>query len=445
MVFNLKGNVLQTEGNKEEAKDYYNRALSLAERKENDIVAGESLFYLVGLLGEAKSETLAEAIPFYDKFWEEHGDNSPYKAQVAVAGMPALISAERSAEGLDRLQEVIAQLAKVPGAYGLEEAINSYTKFFLATPGNTEEMLKDIYYDFKDIGSEDKAAQALLRIALIGVFEEKGKTAAKTENDNEASKASAMIKVLFNDLKKDFNLKSLSNFILVSVGDYLREKTAAPKQAIPYYQEVLERTDQSYRFSARFGLADVYGRSDSASENTKAVEQLIAVYTNSTDNKQQEQALYRAIEVLGKLGKWEEAKGRAKEFLKPELNYNRYAPFVSYVLAQSYDNLGETENALITYFQVYSSYQGLLKVSAPSLKRYMELLWARNNAAGEKTPADRQFAYETGAKFTKASANILQNAKVPEEEKDLWKEVQSLTQSYEANPNVKALVEEKEN
>lgn len=445
LVFNLKGNVLQTQGNGEEAKDYYLRALELAERKENDLVAGESLFYLVGLLGEENSETLSEALPYYDKFWEKYGDASPYKAQMAVAGMPALIAAERSEEGLDRLQGVIGQLAKVPGAFGLEEAINSYTKFFLATPGNQEENLKDLYYNFPDIGADDKAAQALLRIALIGVFEDKGKAAAKTEDGEEASKANAMIQVLFTDLKKDFDLKNLSNFILVSVGDYLRERTASPKQAVAYYEEVLGRTDQSYRFPARFGLADVFGRSDSEAENKKAVEQLLAVYANSTDNKQQEQALYRAVEVLGKLGEWEEAKERSKEFLKPELNYNRYAPFVSFVLAQAYDNLGETDNALITYFQVYSSYRGLLKVSAPSLHRYMELLWERNNPAGEKTPADRQFAYETGAKFLKATANIPENSKVPDDEKDLWREVQSLTRLYEANPGIEALVEEEEN
>ena len=445
LVFNLKGNILQTEGKKEEAMEYYNRALTLAERKENDLVAGESLFYLVGLLGEEKGGMLDQALPLYDKFWADYGDASPYKAQVAVAGMPALIAAKRSEEGLDRLQGVIAQLAKVPGAYGLEEAINSYTKFFLDTPGNTEVSLKEVYYDFPGINNEDKAAQALLRIALIGVFESKAKEATKGQASDEASRANAMIKVLFNDLKQDFDLKSLSNFILVSVGDYLREKTASPKQASPYYEEVLSRTDQSYRFAARFGLADVYGRSDSESENNKAVEQLIAVFTNSGDKSQREQALYRAVEVLGKLGKWDEAKKRAKEYLSPELNYNKFAPFVSYVLAQAYDNLGETENALITYFQVYSSYRGLIAVSAPSLKRYMELLWARNKPATDKTPADRQFAYETGFKFIRATEKIIQGARVPKEEKDLRKEVERLVKTYEANPSIQAMVEEKEN
>ena len=443
LVFNLKGNVFQIEGNAEEAKQYYERALTLSKKKQNDVVAGESLYYLVGLLAEGKGDAIKDAVPYYDQFWESYGDSSPYKAQVAVAGMAALEAAGRSQEALDRLQGVIAQLAKVPGAYGLEEAINSFTKAYLKD--HTEEELKNLYYNFDGVRSEDKAAQALLRIALIGVFEEKAKAAAKAESSNEASKANAMIKVLFSDLKLDFDLKSLSNFILVSVGDYLREKTASPKEAIPYYEEVLGRNEPSYRFNARFGLADVYGRSNVAAENTKAVDQLIAVYTNSNDKKQQEQALYRAVEVLGKLGEWKDAKERAKEFLKPELNFNQYAPFVSFVLAQAYDNLSETDNALVTYFQVYSTYRGLLAVSAPSLKRYMELLWGRNKGATDKTPADRQFAYETGYKFIKATTALIEGPRVPEEEKDLWKEVNKLVQTYEANPGIKAIVEKEEN
>ncbi|MBK1832568.1 tetratricopeptide repeat protein [Roseibacillus ishigakijimensis] len=438
MVFNLKGNILQTQGELEEARSYYERALTLAETKENDVVAGESLFYLVGMLGEEGSETLPEALTYYDQFWAKYGDASPYKAQVAVAGLPALESADRSEEGLSRLEGVISQLAKIPGAYGLEEAINSYTKFFLKD--HSEEELKDKYYDFPGIRAEDKAAQALLRIAIIGVYEEKARTALKENASSEASKANAMIKVLFTDLKQDFDLPTLSNYILVSVGDYLREKTASPREAIPYYEEVLGRNDQSYRFNARFGLADVFGRSDSSSDNEKAVQQLLAVYENSTDDKQKQQALYRAVEVLAKLEQWEQAKEKAKAFLAPELNFNTYASNVAYVLAQAYDNLGQQEEALITYFQVYSSYRGQIAVSAPSLKRYMELLWNRNKAATDKNPADRQFAYRVGHEFITATASIPTNDRVPEEEKELWNEVRELVLTYEAHSDTKPIV-----
>ena len=75
----------------------------------------------------------------------------------------------------------------------------------------------------------------------------------------------------------------------------------------------------------------------------------------------------------------------------------------------------------------------------------MEMLWSRNKAASDKTPADRQFAYETGYKFIKATTALIAGPRVPEEEKDLWKEVNKLVQSYEANPGIEAIVEKKEN
>lgn len=442
LVFNLKGNVLQNLGNDEEAVSYYERALALAERKQNDLVSGEALFYLVALLGQEKNgnaanEEMALALPYYDKFWEKYGSESPYKAQVAVAGLPALEEAGRIEEGLDRLQAVISQLAKIPGAFGLEEAINSFTKFYLMS--HTEEELKDLYYDFPDIRNEDRAAQALLRIALITVFENKSKQAEKEDDDGTAGKANAMITVLFRDLKSDFELKTLSNFILVSVGDYLRERTSSPKEAIPYYEEVLSRRDQSYRFPASFGLADVYALSDSDADLEKAVTSLLDVSENSQDRKQQEKALYRAIEVLAKMGKWEEAKERAKDFLKPEKNFNTSAPFVSLVLGRAYQQLGETENAIATFGGTYASYTGLIAVSAPSLKNYMELLWTRNKPKTDTQPSDRQFAYKAGATYIQQTAAIRNNPKVPEEERALWDEVQELVRKYEANPNITPL------
>jgi tetratricopeptide (TPR) repeat protein len=442
MVFNLKGNILQNQGEYAEAGAYYERALKLAERKNNRVVAGESLFYLVGMLGQEKrgnepNEQMAEALPYYDRFFADYGSDSPYKAQVAVAGLPALEAADRTQEGLDRLQEVISQMAKVPGSFGLEEAINSFTKFYLK--GHSEEELKDLYYDFPGIRFEDRAAQALLRIAVITVFEDKAEAAAKENNESDASKSNAMVKVLFRDLKTDFEIETLSNFILVSVGDYLREKTSSPKQAIPYYEEALGRSDQSYRFDARFGLADVYGRSDSDADLQKAVTSLLSVYDNSGEKKQQEKALYRAVEVLAKMGEWEKAKARAKEYLDKDKNYGEFAALVSYTLGKAYRELGQTENAIATFGGVQDTYRGVLSVSAPSVKAYMELLWDRNTSGGEDRPSDRQFAYQIGAKFLEQTTRIRNNSKVPDAEKALWDEVQTLTRRYEANPNIESL------
>ena len=75
----LKGNILEGLKKPEEAEKYYLMALELAEQKKNDLVSGECLFYLTSLIGKAKigkveNPRVAEAVPYYNKFWEEYGN-----------------------------------------------------------------------------------------------------------------------------------------------------------------------------------------------------------------------------------------------------------------------------------------------------------------------------------------------------------------------------------
>lgn len=443
MAFNLKGNVLQTLEEWDDAEKYYVSALELGERRDNRIVAGESLSYLVGLLGAEKrgKETnprVKDAVPYYDKFWSEYGSDSPYKAQVAVGGLHALTSVGRNEEALERLQGVIAQLAGVPGAPGLEEAINSYTKAYLEQKSEAE--LKDHYYQFPGIDSRNREAQALLRIAIIGVFEESLKKAGKDQDESSVLKANAMIKVLFEDLKSDFNPGDLSNYILVSLGNYLREKTSAPRQALPYFEEVTTREDQSYRFPALFGIADVYGVSDNSTENTKAIQSLERIYADATEKAERERALFRIVEILAKREDWSQVSERAKEYLNTQ-NFNRYDALASFLLAQSYDKRGMREDAIRAYNNVFGGFTGYILVSAPAVKRIMELTWERDRAAEADGNSDRQTAYEFGWNYVDSTDHIVSQMK--EEEKGLWEQVQVLVQQYEDDPGVTNMEEVK--
>ena len=448
-VYNLKGNVLAGLDKDTEAREYYEKGLATAEQKDNDEIAGESLFSLIALLAPQEGELSAEALPYYDKFWEKYGAESRHQAEVAVSAMPALKKANRTDEGIANLQGVISRLAKLPGAPGLEGAINSFTEFYLES--HSEEELKDLYYNFPDISPQDRAAQALLRIALIGVYEERANQEQTDENEAEVRKARSNVKVLFTDLREDFDLPSLSNYILVSVGDYLREKTSSPKEAAPYYQEVLGRPDVSYRFDARFGLADVYGRSSNEKDQRKAVGELLEIYANSEENSQKEQGLYRVVEILTSMEAWDEVKTQASEYLNPavnrdkndanNLNFRQYDDRVAYLKAFAHDQLGESEDAYIAYLQVASAYEGNAIVSAPSVKRMLEILWARNQKGSGKTPADRQFAYDYGAGFNSRTRNFLSNPNVPEDTKEVLRELIEMVARYKAHPDVKAAAE----
>ena len=137
--------------------------------------------------------------------------------------------------------------------------MNAFSDFFLQKEGNTPEQLKDFYYSFPGIDISNRRVLALLRIAIIGVFEEQIKTAEANEDKDLVLKYSSGIKALFKDLKGEFDPAQLTNFVLIRVGDYLRKKTSAPKQALPYYEELLSRDDKFGEFKARLGISRCVG------------------------------------------------------------------------------------------------------------------------------------------------------------------------------------------
>ena len=435
MALNLKGNILQNQGQKQEAEESYLKALELAERRGNDIVASESLSYLVGMLGEKPKQKdapdrLADAVTFADRFWEKYPD-SPYKAQVAVGQIFAMQSVDRGEEALDRLQGVITTLANTPGAVGMEEAIGSFTEAYLEK--HTTDELKDLYYNFPGISISNMAARALLRIALIGVFEEQASD--PKGDDQQKLRANAGIKVLFTDLKNEFDVKDLSNFILVRVGDFIRG-TKSPKEAVPYYAEALSRESQDYRFPALFGRAAVLAQGTEA-EKKAAIEDFKRVISDSQDRGDKDRAMFQMIETQMALKEYEAAKDNARTYLSKD-GYNGRKPEVAMMLAQAYDGLGMDEDALSAYNNVVASYMGSIRISAPALKRSMEIAWQRNGST--EGLSDRQAAYNAGRNYIDLTRRIVDtpDTKASSEEIAAWKEVEALTEQYVADPDVKS-------
>lgn len=438
LAFNLKGNVHLSESRNDEAETYYKKGLELAERRGAKMVAGESVYLLIALLGD-KGEgkegnpRLKDAVPWIDKFWKEYADGSPYRTQAAVAGIYAMDAVGRGEEGLERLRDVIAEMASDPMAQGLEEAIGSYTEFYLSK--HSPEQLKEHYYNFPKIQAKDMVARALLRMAVIGVFEELLKN---TKDDGERSKAEAMIKVLFTELKSAFTPKDLTPFILVRVGDFIREKTGAPRESLDYYSEALNRKNGGYKFEALFGRADVQGRSKLPADLDAAVKDLDEVFEKTEKKLQREKALYRKIEILGAKGDWAKANENAKLYLdRKKNNFNMYTGQVSMLLAQSYEQLNQKNDAIFSYSSIcFGNQRGAIRFSAPACKRWMELLWERDQAGEGEKPGDRQGAYNGGYNYIDATKRIYD--KMSQEEKEMWKQVEDLVKDYEARPGIKS-------
>ena len=354
------------------------------------------------------------------------------------------------------MQKVITELASDERQFFLEESVNAFSDFFLQKEGNTPEQLKDFYYSFPDIDISNKRVLALLRIAIIGVFEEQIEIAEANEDKDLILKYNSGIKALFKDLKGEFDPKQLTNFVLIRVGDYLREKTSAPKQALPYYEELLSRDDKFGEFKARLGIADVLGSSDDVSDNKQAIVSLEDIRKRATDDEQvQEDALFRIIEISGKIGDWAKCETSCRQYL--DAKYSKKTAQVSYLFAVSFDKRGMNEDALYYYGNVYNRYRGFILISAPSVRRVMEIMWERNMQAGEQVGngdkaitlemGDRQTCYQKiGYPYVNGAMKRIRetNADITDEEKDLWDAVAALVKKYETSGLIKTMEQVRE-
>lgn len=439
----LKGNILESLSKPEEAESYYKKTLALAEQKQNDLVAGEALFYLTALIGkEGKGQDtnprIAEAVPYYNKFWDRYGDGSPFKAKVAVVGIPAMAEIGKLDQALERLQGVIADIAKSPGTPGLEEAIGSYTDAYLKTHTPTE--LKDHYYSFPRVDSRDKATRALLRIAIIDVFEGVLEKADKEKDEKLVRNSKAMIDVLFQELRAAFDPKELSNFILVKVGDFIRNKTSSPVAAKPYYEEALNRPkDQTHKFRAIFGLADVLGLG-SESEKAESIGLLKRVIADSDNEADKEEALYLIASTQADLGQYEKAAENANLYINNS-SYRSRKLDTRMLLGAIYDKSKKPEDALIVYAQIWGANMGAIRYSAPAIKRWMEILWDVRNGTNPNGKSDRQYAYEKGSEYLKLTTEAVKRATPGEQA--LYKEVEKAVETYDAHSDTTRVEEKK--
>ena len=431
----LRGNILETEEQWDDARKSYLRALELSKINDNPSVAGEALFSLVRTIVSSKTEDperLAEAAQAADEFWRSFAVDSPFVVQMAVTQAAPLKATGRYEDAMSRLRAVIAEVAKQPDATGLESAIDTYTASFLER--SSPEELREHYYNFPGIRSADRAARALLRIAIIGVFEEVAKSATE---DAARTRAQTMIRVLFQELKSDFAPADLSSYILVKLGDYLRTNTSTPAEALTYYDAALNRDDPEYRFAALLGRADVNGRSTDAAQLDAALADFEKVYAESEEKAQREFALYRIIELLMARSRFDLAADRAKIYLDRDTSgFSKYAPEVGLLLAQSYEQRRMTEDAIAMYIKVWVQ-MGYIKVSAPAILAWMKLTWDRNLPGDpeKNIPADRQGAYDAARRYLELTGRF--QDKMTESDLALWKEVETLLKIYEADPNIR--------
>ena len=205
-------------------------------------------------------------------------------------------------------------MAKKDNAPGLEEAINTYGSHYLEA-GNTPDQLRDHFEDFPDVDPRDTKAQALFRIAVIGVYEEVISEIEKSElseDQNKVKLLKAKIQVTFQDMDSKFKKEDLSEFILMRLADFISERTGNPRKALPYYEEVLSRKTKQFRLPAQFGVANILAKSTKTDEQNSALKTLTTVLnTKDLGRDKKEKALFGMIGIYKQQENWDAVIERA--------------------------------------------------------------------------------------------------------------------------------------
>ncbi|WP_341407089.1 tetratricopeptide repeat protein [Luteolibacter soli] len=385
----LKGRILERDGKTDDAVAAYKKALDASEHREHAEVATEALCQLVTLIG-AKPE----AATYADRFWKAYA-TSPLRLRMAVAQIDALTAAGRDEEALARLRECITP-TEVPG---LQEAIDHYAAAYAAKHGLEE--LQQHFSTFPGFDPANKAASARLRIALIGEAEKQ-----------TGEPAAARVKALYQELKSGFAPADLSAATLVRLGDHLRLKTSAPRQALPYYEEALARPDTSLHVAARFGRAAVLA-TGSAEEKARAIDDFKHVANDASDEAVKDLARYRIAETQLAAGDAGQAAETARQYLA--LEGARLAPEANLLLGESYEALGKPAEALASYRDVWSTWQDTIRISAPAMLAWLEL------SVKQAKPADA--LREPAMNYLIRTKPALGNSS--EAEKASWQEVEA--------------------
>jgi len=284
-AFHLIGGIESQLGAKDKAVAAHESALTIAGKRGDSSAAAAALEALVVLLGDAPrgDPRLKKAAAHADRFWKDHAKESVAKPRVAIAEIAAYASAGRMDEALSRLQEAIAEAAAGPSRVVTVALIQAHAAAFLEK--HSPEELKTLYHDFPGIRAEDAFTRSELGDAVIAAFEK------RAASGDEAAKP--VVKALYQELKTGFAMKDLSNRLLVRIGDHLRLATSTPREALPFYDEVIGREDADRRMAALLGRADVFSASSAPADAAKAVEDFKRVARESADQAERDYALGR--------------------------------------------------------------------------------------------------------------------------------------------------------
>lgn len=464
----------------QEAEGYFLAALESAKKLNDKRPAAEAVYNLFinatkkplpiepkDAVEAAKVARRDEAKKWYEEYWKDSDmPGSRYSLQLGAAAMDFFKEDEDLFDKVaTKMQEVIVREGKKDDpkmTVLLEEAVNSYTKTYLA--GNQalgrnldSNTLRQHFYRFPGVDNDkDKTLSAMLRMAIIAQTQERYEKAPTETDEQRAEKAAleGLVKQLFVELKRDFKPSDLPPYTLVKLGMHLAN-TSQPEESIAYFDEILDPSESDpirkkaringvskYRKNAVFGKAVALGRSKDNAKVDAAIKMMKDELSKeessaNPDRKAMEDAQYNLVKFTSARQDWPAVIATASKY-RENKTYKKNLPEVLYLQGEAYLKQNDLDKALINFMNITGSYKGLVKWSAPAVLAQMDTLWKRNNMSqgAGRQPSDRYVAWKAGSQYVQLLDTPTNRKKMTAEDSALINEVKDKTKKFGSDPAV---------
>ncbi len=371
---------------------------------------------LVQLVRVSKTLEKPEAVvQYYDEYMAGHKGGF-YDAEIIVSAIDALKGAGRGEQALESLEQVIIRLGSGDSGTGIEEAIGSYTEYFIEISG--PEALLEKLLAFVPRGVEvNNTLRAWLIMARIDLLQ-------NDQYKDQFPKRAAQIQVAFEELRQ-FDKKELATYILLQVGRNLalQNKPETNTLAVEWFDAVLERGGGEFYSLALMGKARILA-AEGGSAFDDAIDAFDKVIRDLKDKQEYvEEAMLAKARLYFNKQMWKEATQVLFE-MQANAAFARNRPEVFAKLARAYEEQGKLKEALEAYTPfVAPPFENYIDYSAEARVRAAEIVAKQ----GDKVRAFR-LVKDTVSRMYKFSKHPVAGPHV-EKAKELYKKLKAETQS----------------
>ena len=356
----------------EKALEYFSAAIDEGKKRNRKESAAEALARSADL--SIRLEKWDDAVKYYDSFFPDYEGTLPWEPQISVFTMEALEKKGRAEDGLTQLEKMINFMGNQEGHLQdielLRQAIGSYSEASVRTRG--PEKTAEIFEGFPGVNPKNQALLTWLKIQKVIVLQ--GMRNNVKKDTPEYAKIDEEIDTVFKEMT-NYENENLSEFALQQIGKYLA-KTDNPFMAVPYFEELLVRTDDTFKAPADFEIGKIEMRRSDADSLNSSRERFLRVINQYQEKELIPETYLNLGRVSVKQQRWEDGREYFGKINKNKTWLDREARAESnFNYGLCLENLDKTDDAIKVYNAVIAVYGSYGNWSCQALEKGFELAY----------------------------------------------------------------------